>query len=143
MTHLEGPHEVWGDDQEELDASAVVADFVPSTSEEARRWHDHPAFVPIKTIGRFIRRSGKRIAVTVAGFAVLLLGIAGLALPVLPGWALIFVGLAILATEYVWARRLLVKAKDMAQTAADKTIRRKAARAKKEEAESTLDADTG
>jgi len=143
MTHHDGRHEIWGDDREEIDASAVVAEFEASTSEAARRWHDHPAFVPIKAIGRFIRQSGKRIAVTVAGFAVLLLGIAGLALPILPGWALIFVGLGILATEYVWARRLLMKAKEMARTAADKTIRRKAARAKNEETRSALDADAG
>jgi hypothetical protein len=42
----------------------------------------------------------------------------------LPGWALIFVGLGILATEYVWARRLLMKAKRVAQAAADKALRR-------------------
>jgi hypothetical protein len=48
-----------------------------------------------------------------------------------------------LATEYVWARRLLMRAKEMAQVAADKTIRRKAARAKNEETGSALDADTG
>jgi len=142
MTGGEGRREVWGDDPEEVDASAVVAEFEVAEPEAARRWHDHPAFVPFKAVGRFIRRSGKRIAVTVAGFAVLLLGIAGLALPVLPGWALIFVGLGILATEYMWARRLLLKAKEVAQTAADKTLRRKSARGKgTPEAGATLDTD--
>ena len=116
--------DVWGDDPEEVDASETVAELEAVEPEAARRWHDHPAFVPVKAVGRFIRRSGKRIAVTVAGFAVLLAGIALLVLP-RPGWALIFVGLGILATEYMWARRLLMKAKDMAQAAADKTNRRK------------------
>jgi uncharacterized protein (TIGR02611 family) len=115
--------EVWGDDPEEREASAVVAELA---AEEAHRWHDHAAFFPLKAVGRFIRRSGKRIAVTIVGSLVLLVGLAGLALPLLPGWALIFVGLGILATEYVWARRLLMKAKRVAQAAADKALRRNA-----------------
>jgi uncharacterized protein (TIGR02611 family) len=39
-----------------------------------------------------------------------------------PGWAAIVVGLAVLATEYVWAERLLARAKDMAQRAAAKAL---------------------
>jgi hypothetical protein len=35
-----------------------------------------------------------------------LLGIAGLVLPFLPGWLLIIAGLAVLRTEYIWARQL-------------------------------------
>jgi len=67
---------------------------------------------------------GKRIAVTIAGFAVLLVGLAGLVLPVLPGWILIFVGLGILATEYVWAQRLLNTAKEKANQAKDAVMRK-------------------
>lgn len=44
-----------------------------------------------------------RAAVLVVGLVVFGVGIAGLALPVLPGWILIFVGLAILASEFTWA----------------------------------------
>src|SRR4249919_1129714 len=134
MTEPERQPDIWGDDPEEVDASAVVAELEAVAPAAARRWHDHPAFVPFKAIGRFIRRSGKRIAVTVAGTVVLLLGIAGLALPILPGWALIFVGLGILATEYVWARKLLMKAKETAIAAKDKAFARKDARAAKKEA---------
>ena len=47
-----------------------------------------------------------RIAVTIAGVAVLAIGIALLPLPG-PGWLIIFAGLGILASEYEWARRLL------------------------------------
>jgi uncharacterized protein (TIGR02611 family) len=75
-------------------------------------------------VARFIRRSGKRIAVTIAGFAVLLAGIALLVLPG-PGWLLIFIGLAILATEYVWAERLLTAAKRKAEQAKDVVLRKK------------------
>ena len=52
----------------------------------------------------------RRIAVGVVGFTVLLIG---LALVVLPGPAVVVIplGLAILATEFVWARSLLIKAR--------------------------------
>ncbi len=114
--------EVWGDEPEERDAAATVAEFAPE--EVVVRWHEHWAFVPFKVVWRFIRRSGKRIAVTVLGFAVLLAGVAMLALPG-PGWAAIFLGLAILATEYVWAQRLLKMAKEKAGQAKDAVLRRK------------------
>jgi len=53
-------------------------------------------------------RQAKRLIISVFGFTVLFIGIA---LLVLPGPAIIVipVGLAILASEYVWARRLLKK----------------------------------
>jgi len=55
----------------------------------------------------------RRVIVSVVGVTVLLIGIA---LLVLPGPALVVipVGLAILATEYAWARRWLKKARRMA-----------------------------
>lgn len=117
-------HEIWGDDPEERDADDVVAELQAGDHGIAA-WHDHAIFVPFKVLGRFVTRSGKRIAVTIIGVAVLLVGVAGLVLPILPGWALIFVGLGILATEYVWARRLLLRAKAVATTAKDKALRRK------------------
>jgi uncharacterized protein (TIGR02611 family) len=52
-----------------------------------------------------------RIARTVAGGVVLVAGIAMLLLPG-PGWLTIAAGLAILATEFVWARRMLDQLKD-------------------------------
>ncbi len=51
----------------------------------------------------------KRIVVLVLGWGFLLLGIAGLFLPVLQGLLFLFVGLAILSSEYVWAHHLLHK----------------------------------
>jgi uncharacterized protein (TIGR02611 family) len=118
-------HDVWGDDPEERDASEIVAEIAAIEPEISRRWHDHPAVVPIKAVLLFIAHNGKRIFVTIAGVIVLLIGIAGLVLPVLPGWALIFVGLGILATEYVWAQRLLRIAKEKANAAKDKVLRKK------------------
>jgi hypothetical protein len=119
-----GRREIWGDDLEERDATAAVEQLAAEDPELARRWQDHPALAPFKAVGLFLGRSGKRIAVTIAGVVVLLIGIAGLALPILPGWLLIFAGLAILGTEYVWAQRLLRKAKDTAANAANK-VRKK------------------
>ena len=49
---------------------------------------------------------GYRIVVAVVGLAVLGVGILAIPYPG-PGWAIVFVGLAILATEFDWARRLL------------------------------------
>jgi len=117
-------HEVWGDDPEERDASETVAEIAATEPELARRWHDHPAVVPFKAVILFVGHNGRRIGVTIAGVVVLLVGLAGLLLPVLPGWVLIFVGLGILATEYVWAQRLLRLAKEKANNAKDKVLRK-------------------
>jgi tellurite resistance protein TerC len=58
----------------------------------------------------------KRIIVAIIGFTVLIIG---MAMIVLPGPAIIVIplGLAILASEFLWARRLLKKIKN--------TLRRK------------------
>lgn len=58
-----------------------------------------------------IYRHAKRIVVAVIGATVLLGGVALLVLPG-PGLLIIAVGLGILATEFVWARRLLQRAKE-------------------------------
>lgn len=115
---------VWGDDPEERDASATLAEFPQGEAIVPVRWHEHWMWVPFKVVWRFIRRSGKRIAVTIAGFVVLLAGVAMLVLPG-PGWIAIFLGLGILATEYVWAERLLKKAKEKAGQAKDAVFGRK------------------
>ncbi len=47
-----------------------------------------------------------RIVVGVVGLAVLAVGILAIPYPG-PGWAIVFVGLAILATEFEWARHAL------------------------------------
>lgn len=61
----------------------------------------------------------KRLIVAVIGFTVLLLGVA---LIVLPGPALVMIpiGLAILATEFAWARRLLRRIKPEAEQLSSK-----------------------
>lgn len=53
----------------------------------------------------------KRLIVIVAGFTMLAAGIAMIALPG-PAFVFIPAGLAILATEFLWAKKLLQKVKD-------------------------------
>lgn len=54
-----------------------------------------------------MRAAAKRLAVLLLGWAFVLLGIAGLFLPVLQGILFIMVGLIILSSEYVWAHKLV------------------------------------
>ncbi len=51
-------------------------------------------------------QQAKRFFIILIGFTLLLLGVVMLVTPG-PGWASIFGGLALLAAEFVWARRLL------------------------------------
>lgn len=52
------------------------------------------------------RRLLRRLAVAVAGSAVVLAGLVLVPLPG-PGWAIVFSGIALLSTEFPWAERLL------------------------------------
>ena len=63
-------------------------------------------------------RHAKRVIVTVVGFTVLFLGIAMIVLPG-PAIVVIPVGLAILAGEFVWARKLLDKVKSKVKSTKD------------------------
>jgi len=56
-------------------------------------------------------QQAKRLIVLVIGLTVLMLGVVMLLLPG-PGIVTIVAGLAILATEFVWARKLLKRFKD-------------------------------
>lgn len=56
-------------------------------------------------------RRVRRIVIGVMGGTVLLIGVAMLVLPG-PAFVVIPAGLAILATEFVWARRLLKRVKE-------------------------------
>lgn len=56
-------------------------------------------------------KQAKRLIVIVVGFTVLLAGVAMIVLPG-PAFIVIPLGLAILATEFVWAKNLLKKMKE-------------------------------
>ena len=60
-----------------------------------------------------IRSHGRRILTIGAGFALLIAGVFMLVLPG-PGIVTIILGLALLAREFRWARRLLDRARELA-----------------------------
>ncbi|WP_330176748.1 TIGR02611 family protein [Streptomyces sp. NBC_01498] len=82
---------------------------------------------------RFIRRSKPlhvswQVGVFVVGLAVVAAGVGMLVLPG-PGWFVIFAGMAIWATEFVWAQLVLRwtrrKVTEAAQRALDPSVRRR------------------
>ena len=64
-------------------------------------------------------RQARRIVILILGMTVLLIGIALLVLPG-PAFVVIPIGLAILATEYAWARRWLRLIRETAEKGAEK-----------------------
>ena len=79
---------------------------------------------PGTTIGRFLARAVRKATVTVVGGALVLAGVALLFLPG-PGLLVIIAGLAVLATEFAWARRLLALARERARQVNDRVRRRR------------------
>ncbi len=65
----------------------------------------------------------RKIVIAAAGFTVLL---AGLAMTLLPGPAFIVIplGLGILATEFIWAKRLLTRVKNKVREAGQNIVRK-------------------
>lgn len=79
----------------------------------------------LKSLTEWVLRSGKRIAITLIGFGLV---IAGLVLIIFPGpftIPLLIAGLAVLATEYAWARRALDETKKRARSARDRFLKRR------------------
>lgn len=64
-----------------------------------------------RPIGAQLRRGAWRLIVLVVGGTLLLIGVAMIVLPG-PAFVVIPAGLAVLATEFLWARRLLVRVRD-------------------------------
>lgn len=56
-----------------------------------------------------MKARAKRILLLIVGWGFILLGIAGLFLPVLQGILFLLIGLIILSSEYAWAHHLLAK----------------------------------
>jgi uncharacterized protein (TIGR02611 family) len=91
-----------------------------------------PAVGVFWAVLRFVGRSFRRLAIALAGFALLLAGAIMLLTPG-PGLLAIIAGLSILATEYTWARRALERARLRSRQAVEKVrvvrqARREAAR---------------
>ena len=73
----------------------------------AGRWHDQRQRLRQRRPLDF----AYRVTVAVVGLTVLLVGVAAIPYPG-PGWAIVFLGLAILASEFYWARRTLTYTRD-------------------------------
>ena len=71
-----------------------------------KRWLHQWARPRDKLLERRVADFVYRVVVGVVGLTVLLVGIVAIPYPG-PGWAIVFVGLAILATEFYWAHRTL------------------------------------
>jgi uncharacterized protein (TIGR02611 family) len=91
-----------------------------SSTPPRRRLHELPA--PL----RAVLRHARRVVIAVVGTSVVLIGLI-MALPGVPGPGIVVIplGLAILAIEFVWARRLL----RYVRRRIDELVRRDAARA--------------
>lgn len=72
----------------------------------------------MENLVRMTLRQARRLIVTIVGTTVVLIGIITLVTPG-PAFIIIPTGLAILATEFVWARRLLKRVKQSAIAAVD------------------------
>jgi hypothetical protein len=83
-----------------------------------------PGWHSLRELLAFIFRSTKRIAVFVVGVALILLGIALIPLPGPFSIPLMVAGLAVLATEFIWAERMLDQVKDRTKQAGDLVKRR-------------------
>lgn len=70
-----------------------------------------------------LTRGAKRIGVLVVGLALLVVGVVMLVLPG-PGVLVTMGGLALLATEYEWARRLLARVRQHARRITNQVRRR-------------------
>lgn len=70
-----------------------------------------------KDVLTFLVRSSKRVAVSIVGGALVLIGLAMFVLPG-PGILVVVLGFAVLGTEYAWAAATLERTKNVAGQAA-------------------------
>jgi uncharacterized protein len=73
---------------------------------------DHHTSTAARKMQIDMKPQTKQIVVLIAGWSFIVLGIVGLILPFLQGVLFLLVGLAILSSEYAWARRLLTKVRE-------------------------------
>lgn len=84
--------------------AGLLASLIPG-----QQVHEHP-FPTLDAAVTAVRRQTKKLIVALIGITVILIGIAMIVLPG-PATVVIPAGLAILGTEFLWARRLLERSK--------------------------------
>jgi tellurite resistance protein TerC len=77
---------------------------------------------------QWLARNAKKIIRITAGIAIILIGMGLGFVPGIPGFPLVFVGLTILAVDFVWARRVKQRLKDEATKVMDKVRGKSAAK---------------
>lgn len=65
----------------------------------------------MKRLINYTYRHARRVVVTVIGVSIVLFGIAATVIPGVPAIVVVPIGLAVLGTEFLWARRLLHRLK--------------------------------
>ena len=103
-----------GDDHQGSGLGRLDDPLEEMAEDRARRWYE---------LGRspnVIVRQAYRLIVLVVGLTIVAAGVAMFVLPG-PGILVLIAGLALLATEFVWARFLLQRAKGYARKAKDKS----------------------
>ena len=83
--------------------------------DRARRWYE------LGRSSNVIVRQAYRMIILVVGLTIVAAGVAMFVLPG-PGIIVLLAGLALLATEFVWARLLLQRARRYAEKAKDKAL---------------------
>lgn len=73
----------------------------------------------VARVTRFVHREGKRVGVGLTGGVIVVLGIILMPLPG-PGTLIVLAGLAVLATQFAWARELRDRIRDRAREALDR-----------------------
>ncbi len=68
----------------------------------------------------WMMKHGMKVARVIAGVAIILIGMGLGFIPGIPGFPLVFAGLAILAVDFVWARRLKKRLQDETKKVVDK-----------------------
>jgi uncharacterized protein (TIGR02611 family) len=94
-------------------------------------WNEIHEFSPMKRIERLMRRAGldqmspvlRKMLVAVIGTTIVVIGLVLIFLPG-PGLLVILVGLAILATEFVWIRRMMGRGREVVKKV-ERTVKRR------------------
>lgn len=94
-------------------------DWSPGTTSRQKISPGHPRDIERYNGFDMFMRHAKRVVIVVVGGTLLLVGVALLVLPG-PAFVVIPVALAILATEFAWAKHLLKKARDVVSAAASR-----------------------
>lgn len=76
--------------------------MTPTESGASETWHPVVMEPPSRSLVR-------RVAIGVGGSTLLVAGVAGLVLPIIPGVLLLASGLTVLGGEFVWARTTLTR----------------------------------